>query len=98
MSRFVSFNSLAEAELNEAVVFYDLQVAGLGRDFLHAAERTIAGLLDFPESGAVVRGRVRRKLLPRFPYAILYRIRGDEIRILAVKHDSRRPTYWYGRT
>jgi hypothetical protein len=36
VSRFVSFNSLAEAELSEAVLFFNLQSPGLGIDFLRA--------------------------------------------------------------
>ena len=30
----------------------------------------------------------------RFPYSIYYRLSSDEIGILAVTHQSRRPDYW----
>jgi len=33
----------------------------------------------------------------RFPYAVLYSIVGDQIRVMAVAHDRRRPFYWSGR-
>lgn len=32
--------------------------------------------------------------MPRFPYAIYYRILSDQLRILAFKHHSRHPDYW----
>jgi len=35
--------------------------------------------------------------LTRFPYSLIYTESGDEIRILAVAHHSRRPGYWRGR-
>jgi hypothetical protein len=33
----------------------------------------------------------------RFPYSLIYTVIGDEVRILAVAHHSRRPGYWRGR-
>jgi hypothetical protein len=35
--------------------------------------------------------------LHNFPYSLVYRIQGDEIRIVAVAHHSRRPGYWVER-
>ena len=45
----------------------------------------------------VLVGAVRRRLLRRFPYALLYKIKPDGIRVLAVMNLKRRPTYWIGR-
>lgn len=96
--RFASFNSLAKQELAEAASFYELEAPGLGEAFLKAVESAVAGLLIHPESGPVARGSIRRKVLMRFPYTLIYRLRGDEIRILAVMHQKRRPSYWVGRS
>jgi len=52
--------------------------------------------LDFP-SAAPLHAGVRKRLLTNFPYALLYSLREDEIRILAVSHQRRRPFYWQGR-
>lgn len=38
--------------------------------------------------------RVRRALLPRFPYGLFYVVRGDLVNILAVLHDARKPSRW----
>lgn len=40
---------------------------------------------------------MRRRLVRRFPYAVLYSISPDLIRILAVMHSRRRPMYWIER-
>jgi toxin ParE1/3/4 len=45
-----------------------------------------------------VRGAIRRRLLRPFPYAILYTVRNDMVRILAVMNLKRRPGYWIGRS
>jgi hypothetical protein len=46
---------------------------------------------------AVVEGDVRWWLVKRFPYSVLYRIRDDHIRILAIAHQKRRSFYWRRR-
>jgi len=69
-----------------------------GPPSLDAMDAALAQLLAYPEAAPVVRGTVRRKLLRRFPYSLLYTLRPGEIRILAVMHQSRRPFYWWGRT
>jgi hypothetical protein len=46
----------------------------------------------------VVRGAIRRRLIRRFPYALLYRVKTTEVRILAVMNLKRRPAHWVGRS
>ena len=40
---------------------------------------------------------IRRSLIRRFPYSLLYRVDPDEIVILAVMHQKRHPAYWLSR-
>ena len=40
---------------------------------------------------------IRRALLPRFPYALLFLQLETEIRVLAVAHPKRHPDYWLNR-
>ncbi len=49
------------------------------------------------ERWRVIEGDVRRYLMPRFAYAIYYRLFPDHIRILAFKPHSRHPDYWRHR-
>ena len=94
----VSFHSLATFELNEAAQFYENESRGLGQAFVSEVERCADEVLRYPEAGPVVRGSIRRRLLRRFPYALLYRVKPTELRILAVMNLKRRPSYWVGRT
>ena len=91
------FHRLAERELNEAAQFYDLEDLGLGSAFLQEVARCLQSIEAHPLAGVVVRGDVRRRLIHRFPFALLYRIKPEGIRILAVMNLKRRPTYWVGR-
>ena len=94
----ISFNSLAEREFNDAAQYYELESPGLGAAFIAEVEHSCDKLLEYPQAAPVVRGAVRRRLLRRFPYALLYSTRGDTLRILAVMNLKRRPTYWLGRS
>ena len=91
------FHRLAARELNEAADYYQLESPGLGSSFLKEVERSVRLIQLHPEAGGILQGSVRRRLLRPFPYALLYKIKPDAIRILAVMNLKRRPTYWIGR-
>jgi len=92
-----SFHLLAERELNDAATYYERESSGLGVAFLNEVERSCDAIGQFPEAAPVAVGSIRRRLLRRFPYALLYSVRSEEIRILAVMNLKRRPNYWIGR-
>ena len=91
------FHRLADRELNDAVQYYELESPGLGEAFLDEVERCVRAITAHPDAGRVLAGTVRRRLLRRFPFALLYRIGPGGIRILAVMNLRRRPAYWVGR-
>ena len=93
----VSYHRLARRELNEAAQFYDSESPGLGSAFLDEIERCTQAIVNFPEAGPLVIGPIRRRLVLRFPYALLYSIKPDKLRVLAVMNLKRRPLYWVGR-
>ena len=97
MSRSLRFDAAAERELHEAFDFYELESPGLGEVFLAEIERRLAQIAAFPEASESLSEGVRRRLLHTFPYALLYSLRADEVRILAVAHQRRRPFYWEDR-
>jgi plasmid stabilization system protein ParE len=93
----ISFHRLAHREVSEAGEFYQLESPGLGVAFLDEVEFCTQAILQHPEAGQLIVGNVRRRLFRRFPYALLYSIKSDHIRILAVMNLKRRPMYWVGR-
>lgn len=94
----LSFHPLAERELNDAASYYEAEGAGLGAAFLGEVERAIAAIAQFPDSGTQMSEVVRRKLVRRFPYGVLYSVDAEELRILAIMNLHRRPFYWRGRS
>ncbi|MEP7012552.1 MAG: type II toxin-antitoxin system RelE/ParE family toxin [Acidobacteriota bacterium] len=88
----------ALSELQDAAAFYTATAdVELGLAFVSEFERAARSLLENPQSGAIFRGTCRRFLLRRFPYSIIYQLSREELRIIAVAHQRRRPAYWAGR-
>ena len=96
--RRVSFHRLAESELIDAALYYESENSGLGTSFLDEVERYIDAITKHPDSGTKLRWPVLRRILRRFPYGILYSVKNDDIRILAIMHLKRRPNYWVDRS
>ena len=57
----------------------------------------MAQIVAYPEAAPLVNRTVRKKLVHRFPYSVMYSIRAEDIRILAIAQQYRRPFYWRGR-
>jgi len=79
-------------------LYYEQESRGLGVKFLDEIEGYIDAIIKNPNAGKRVRGQVRRRILRRFPYGILYSVNNDGIRVLAIMNLKRRPLYWVGRS
>lgn len=91
------FAKLARAEMVEAKRYYEQQQRGLGMTFQHEAEVSARRIFDQPLAWQIEIEPVRRFMFNRFPYKMLYAIRGERIIILAVAHQHRNPDYWIER-
>jgi len=87
----------AEEEMIEAAFFYDEASAGLGDDFLDDIQHAIDGVREHPELGVIVSGELRRVLIRRFPFSVIYAVESEQIVVVAIAHQRRRPQYWKGR-
>jgi plasmid stabilization system protein ParE len=88
----------ADWELTEGAVFYAREAnAEVGLALVLEYERALALLCVHPHLGAPWRNGRRRFPLRKFPYSIVYYIRGEELRVIALAHHRRRPSYWSGR-
>ncbi len=87
----------AEAELDAAAGYYETCRAGLGLEFAEEVYATIQLACAHPQAGTPVSEDIRRHLVKRFPFGILYEPRPGLIRVLAVADLRRRPGYWRKR-
>ena len=84
----------AEAELAEAVVYYNEQGPGLGFEFAAEVRAAILRVAAFPAAWPVFSARSRRCLLDRFPYGVLYHVQEGSNLVVAVMHLRRDPRRW----
>jgi toxin ParE1/3/4 len=94
----VEFHPEAEAELLAAARHYEDQAENLGLDFLAAVEEPCERVLQFPELGPPFGAHLRRVLVPRFPYGVIYNLERARLVVIAVASLYRRPGYWRART
>ena len=95
--KHIKFLPDAEEEMFEAAKYYQSQTTGLGIDYLSEVERAITSIAQSPLTWPKVEGELRRHLVRRFPFGILYYIEPEEIIIVAVTHLRRKPGYWEKR-
>jgi len=93
----VSYHRLVRRELNEAAQYDESESPGLGAAFLDEVEHCTRAIANFPEAAPLITETIRRRLLLRFPYELLYTIKSDRVHVLAVMNLKRRPMYWVGR-
>lgn len=87
----------ARIEFEEAIEFYNQQRPNLGDEFAAEVLNTINRILNHPEAWTKLSKRTRRCLTNRFPYGVIYQIRGNRILIVAVAHLRKKPVYWRDR-
>lgn len=95
----VRIHRLALAEIDHEVDYYESRGAGLGAQLEDEIEDVLETIVQFPRSALQWRHRTDRRIaaLDRFPFTLVYQIKADEIVILALAHNSRRPGYWSAR-
>lgn len=91
------FHPEAEVELNLSIDYYESIEPGLGYDFAIEVYDTIQRVVELPKAWTTIDGDVRRSLVKRFPYGVLYSEESTGILILAVMNLHRAPDYWKHR-
>jgi len=87
----------AKQELSDIAFYYNEQEPGLGGDFHDAVNEAINTIRMHPLIWCKVRTDIRRYVLRRFPFCIIYFYDGDCITILSCKHHKRDGRYWQDR-
>lgn len=93
----LEFHPEAEQEFLESVSRYEAEVLGLGERFDAEVQKASALLLEYPEIGPHIDGELRKLVLDRFPYYLIYFLSSETVYILAVAHERRKPGYWLER-
>ena len=93
----VKYHEAAEVELLNEIGYLELRAKGLGRRFYAEVLRAERLISQFPESAAEIKTDIRKRLLRKFRYSLIYSRDKDSLLILALAHHSRRPEYWVGR-
>lgn len=87
----------AEQELDEAIAYYNAQVAGLGDAFLLETLRVFDLIRQYPDAWHPLGANTRRCRMSRFPYAVVYVREPEALLVVAVAHMHRKPGYWRDR-
>lgn len=90
----VRFLSEADVEFRESARYYEDKAPGLGIAFIAEVHRVAAAIASQPGIGSPVDDELRKFILRRFPYNVIYAVERDEVVITAVAHHKRRPFYW----
>lgn len=85
----VEYHPLTTSDLNEAANHYNEQKNNLGNEFRAEVYAAMKRVRENPYLYAEVVG-VRRALVKRFPYSVVYRIiNGERLRFLLIRHHRR---------
>src|SRR5436853_193293 len=93
----IEFHPSAQAELDATVGFYESRLEGLGIRFLAAVEETTERIVASPDAASPLGEGFRKRLVPGFPFRIVYRRLEQRVFIVAIAHQHRRPGYWHRR-
>jgi plasmid stabilization system protein ParE len=97
VSRQVVFRPEAEDEVLEVREWYEARRPGLGSEFAQAVDAIVASIVENPFLYQRAHQETRRAVLSRFPYAVYYRVSGDDIVVQAV-HGRQHPAHWQRRS
>ncbi len=93
----IIFHPEISSEIKASYSWYQEQAAGLGDDFIVELESAYEAITELPETWPKFQKGFRRFLLTRFPYSIVYKHTAENIFVIAVMHNSRKPGYWLSR-
>jgi toxin ParE1/3/4 len=87
----------AEADALDAFRFYEARRDGLGERFRDHLGLALARLQLKPEEAPVVYRNLRRKLVRRFPFMVLYQLLPRILYVVATMHAKQDPATWKRR-
>lgn len=93
----VRFHPHASDEVEHAHAWDEERSVLAAAGFLRECSEAIRRIADAPQRYPTALHGTRRIMLDRFPFSIHYRTSENEIFVVAVAHQERRPGYWADR-
>ena len=93
----VRFHEEARAELVHEVGFYTAISRPLGERFDGAVKAAVTQAAEFPDLGSPHYFGTRRVFPKKFHFSVVYLTIGNEVFVVAIAPDSRKPGYWRSR-
>lgn len=90
----------AQRDVREAAQWYDSRQIGLGTEFLDEFQTALEDIETDPQRFPVLEVPlptsriIKRRLMNRFYYLVMFEVLEGEVRIVAVAHPSCEPGYW----
>ena len=92
------FHTEAEAEVDAAFDWYRQRSLIAARGFLEELNAVLNRILQNPDLFPRTAQTLRKAILHRYPYYLLFREHEESIQILVVAHAKRLPGYWKTRS
>ena len=93
----IRYLSIAEFEFDEAIAWYLARSRSAARHFGREVVIVERLLREHPRIGRCIEHDARSLCVNAFPSSIIYSVEKNEIVVVAVAHQSRRPGYWIDR-
>ena len=92
----------AREEMRQSARWYEEKRSGLGDEFLDEVHAAFEEIEVHPKRFKKVEmedsdREIRRFIVKRFPFLVVYEVRAEEVLIVAVAHGKRKPHYWRDR-
>ena len=98
MKYSLHFIEEARLDIKEAFQWYDSKLPELGNSFLDSLYKSLEVIERNPYQYQIQLISIRKAVLKRFPYLVIFTIKGQRVIVLGVIHSSRNPTVWKKRT
>ncbi|MFQ5644947.1 MAG: type II toxin-antitoxin system RelE/ParE family toxin [Thiogranum sp.] len=95
--RTVKFHSAVINEADAAFGWYAQRSLLAARAFTQELNHSVEIVQEDPDRWPRFGTRARRYVMPRFPFSLIYRLKGQEVEIIAIAHHKRKPGYWHSR-
>jgi plasmid stabilization system protein ParE len=87
----------AAQEVESTYAWYAAWDVAAARGFREELRQAVDAVAASPQTWPRYWSRARRYVFPRYPFSLIYIVRGEALEIVAVAHGRRRPGYWRSR-